>query len=153
MVPWKQPLNPERASYTDAQRGETPTPQWHGDQSKRKPTGGKKKHFRSNRKRESGSDPVETRLGESLIRIDRTTGGSTKPRLMAGNTANITDPRSGKTRKTEITRVLSNPANADYNRRGVITRGATILTPLGEAQVTSRPGQDGVINAVLLKKK
>lgn len=80
-------------------------------------------------------------------------GGGSKPRLMAGNTANVTDPRSGKTRKTEITRVLSNPANADYNRRGVITRGATILTPIGEARVTSRPGQDGVVNAVLLKKK
>jgi len=149
----KQPLNPEWSQLHRRQRGESSTPQWHGDESKRKPTGGKRKSFRSNRKRESGSDPVETRLGESLIRIDRTMGGGSKPRLMAGNTANVTDPRSGKTRKTEITRVLSNPANADYNRRGVITRGATILTPIGEARVTSRPGQDGVVNAVLLKKK
>jgi len=108
--------------------------------------------YRSKRRRESGSDPTETRLGEQTLHIDRTMGGSAKIRLLAGNKANVTDPRTGKTTNAEITRVLANPSNADYNRRGLITRGATVLTSIGEARVTSRPGQDGVINAVLLRK-
>jgi small subunit ribosomal protein S8e len=58
--------------------------------------------------------------------------------------------KSGKTEKVEITRVVKNPANVDYDRRGVITRGAVIETSLGLARVTSRPGQHGVLNAVLV---
>jgi len=66
--------------------------------------------------------------------------------------ANVTDAKSGKTQKTQITRVVRNPANVDYQRRGVITKGAIIETPLGQARVTSRPGQSGVVNAVLVEK-
>ena len=62
----------------------------------------------------------------------------------------VTDQKSGKTEKTEILRVVKNKANVDYNRRGVITKGAEIETSLGIARVTSRPGGDGVINAVLI---
>jgi small subunit ribosomal protein S8e len=54
--------------------------------------------------------------------------------------------------KTEITRVVKNGANVDYNR-GVITKGAEIETVLGLAKVTSRPGSDGIINAVLITKE
>jgi small subunit ribosomal protein S8e len=31
-----------------------------------------------------------------------------------------------------------------------MTKGAIIETEMGKAKVTSRPGQDGVVNAVLL---
>ena len=62
----------------------------------------------------------------------------------------VTDQKSGKTEKTEILRVVKNKANVDYNRRGVITKGAEIETSLGIARVTSRPGGDGIINAVLI---
>jgi small subunit ribosomal protein S8e len=41
----------------------------------------------------------------------------------------------------------------DYDRRGVITKGAEIETSLGIARVTSRPGNDGVINAILISGK
>jgi small subunit ribosomal protein S8e len=41
----------------------------------------------------------------------------------------------------------------DYDRRGVITKGAEIETKIGLARVTSRPGGDGVINAVLIGGK
>ena len=74
-------------------------------------------------------------------------------RLLSASHANISDPSSGKTEKVEITRVIKNPANVDYDRRGVITRGTMIETPLGVARVTSRPGQDGVVNAILIPKK
>ena len=46
--------------------------------------------------------------------------------------------------------VVENPANPNYARRNIITKGAVIETSAGEARVTSRPGQSGQVNAVLL---
>jgi small subunit ribosomal protein S8e len=71
---------------------------------------------------------------------------------LATKYANVTDPATGKTEKTEIRGVVKNPANVDYQRRGVITKGAVVETPLGQARVTSRPGQHGVVNAILIQK-
>jgi small subunit ribosomal protein S8e len=34
----------------------------------------------------------------------------------------------------------------------VLTKGAIIDTELGQARVISRPAQDGIINAVLMKR-
>jgi len=72
--------------------------------------------------------------------------------LLAVKHANISDA-SGKTTKVEILRVVKNPANVDYDRRGVITKGTIIETALGTARVTSRPGQDGIVNAILVPKE
>ena len=66
--------------------------------------------------------------------------------------ANVSDA-SGKTTKSKIVRIKKSPANRDYERRGVITRGAVLETEAGEAVVTSRPTADGVVNAVLTSKK
>jgi small subunit ribosomal protein S8e len=65
--------------------------------------------------------------------------------------ANVSDG-AGKVTRSKILRVKESPANRDYGRRGVITRGAVIDTELGEARVTSRPSDDGVVNAVLTKE-
>ncbi len=73
-----------------------------------------------------------------------------KIKILSDKYANVTDPKTGKTEKIEITRVVRNPANIDYDRRGVITRGAIVETPLGQARVTSRPGQTGILNAILV---
>ena len=43
-----------------------------------------------------------------------------------------------------------NSANPNYVRRNIITKGAIVETPEGNAKVTSRPGQDGVINGILI---
>lgn len=75
-----------------------------------------------------------------------------KTSLRFADYANVRDISSGQTRKVKITRVLGNPANRDYERRGVISKGALISTELGNARVTSRPSQDGVVNAVLAAK-
>ena len=56
---------------------------------------------------------------------------SAKSKFSAEKFASVTDPKSGKAEKTEITRVVKNGANVDYNRRGVITKGAEIETGLG----------------------
>jgi small subunit ribosomal protein S8e len=126
-------------------------PQWHGDIHKRKKTGGKKHMFRGKRAFEMGSDPAQTIVGEKRVSRKRGRGGNLKLAALALNTANVTDPSTGKTQKTEIRSVVKNPANVDYQRRGVITKGAVLDTPLGQAVVTSRPGQHGVVNALLIQ--
>jgi len=125
---------------------------WHGDQHKRKVSGGKKRAHRKKRRFEKGFFPAETTLGKPKNRILRKHGGNKKISLLAVKQANISDP-SGKTTKVEILRVIKNPANVDYDRRGVITKGTMIATPLGTARVTSRPGQDGIVNAILVPKE
>ena len=125
---------------------------WHGDQHKRKDSGGRKRTNRKKRRYEKGFFPAETTLGKPKSRIIRKHGGNEKIRLLAVNQANISDA-SGKTAKVEILRVIKNPANVDYDRRGVITKGTMIATPLGTARVTSRPGQDGIVNAILVSKE
>lgn len=126
---------------------------WHGDLHKRKPTGGSKKPYRGKRRYETGSFPVETLLGDPQRKIERCRGGNFKVKLLSEKYACVTNLKTGKTEKVEILRVVKNPANVDYDRRGVITKGAIIETPLGLARVSSRPGQDGVINAVLIEEQ
>ena len=70
--------------------------------------------------------------------------------MMAKN-VNVFDPKAGKVKQTKILTVKSNAANPTYIQRNIITKGAMIQTELGLAQVTSRPGQDGVVNAVLVE--
>ena len=118
---------------------------------KRKLTGGKTKRFRSRRAFEQDGYAAETLLGKTQNYRRRTRGGSLKTSLRSAEFVNLLDA-SGVTKKVKISRVLRNPANRDYERRGVITKGALIDTELGNARVTSRPAQDGVINAVLIAK-
>jgi len=125
---------------------------WHGDQHKRKASGGRKRRYRVKRRYERGSFPTETTLGNLKRKVSRRRGGNKKVRLFSVKHANISDP-SGKTQKVEILRVIKNPASVDYDRRGVITKGTIIATPLGTARVTSRPGQDGIVNAILVPKE
>jgi small subunit ribosomal protein S8e len=126
---------------------------WHGSLRKRKLTGGKKRMYRVKKKYEAGGFPAETILGEPKRKNTRGLGGNSKVKVLSDKFASVTDPKTGATKKTEITRVIKNRANVDYNRRGVITKGAEIETALGVARVTSRPGIDGIINAVLIETK
>jgi len=126
---------------------------WHGDLHKKKPSGGRKRAYRMKRRFERGSFPTETTLGEPKKKIQRRRGGNIKIRLLSTNYANVSNPSTGKTEKVEILRVVKNPANVDYDRRGVITKGTIIETPLGTARITSRPGQHGIVNATLIPKE
>ncbi|MBS7632685.1 30S ribosomal protein S8e [Candidatus Bathyarchaeota archaeon] len=126
---------------------------WHGALRKKKPSGGRKRAYRKKRKFEKGSFAVETTLGETKRKVVKGRGNTRKSKILSEKYACVTDVKSGKTEKVEIVRVVKNPANIDYDRRGVITKGAIIETSLGPARVTSRPGQDGVINAILVGKE
>lgn len=123
---------------------------WHSDIHKRKKTGGRRRIWRKKRKYERGGAPTETILATPKRKRERVKGGIIKVRVLRDNIANVYIPGENRVVKTKIIEVLENPANPDYSRRGVITKGAIILTELGKAVVSSRPGQDGVINARLL---
>ena len=56
-----------------------------------------------------------------------------------------------KVKKTKILKVLENSTSSDYKRRGVITKGAILETEDGKCKVVSRPGQQGIVNAILVK--
>jgi small subunit ribosomal protein S8e len=49
-----------------------------------------------------------------------------------------------------IENVEENTANPNFVRRNLLTKGAIIKTSVGRAKIVSRPGQHGVINAILL---
>jgi len=125
---------------------------WHGGMDKRSPSGSRRRTYRKKRKFEQGTFPVETVIGEQKRKFARGRGGNTKLKTMSEKQVCVTDVKTGKTKKTEILRVVKNPANIDYDRRGVMTKGAVIETPLGQARITSRPGQHGVLNAVLMEE-
>ncbi|RLE57439.1 MAG: 30S ribosomal protein S8e [Thermoprotei archaeon] len=119
----------------------------------RKPSGGiKGKHKKIKPKCLCGGPPTETKVGsENRLKIERTFGGNNKLKLKTVAYANVYIPSQKKCVKARIIRVLENPANREYARRGIVTKGSVIETEVGKARVTSRPGQDGVVNAVLIE--
>lgn len=119
--------------------------------SKRKSTGGRLTRHQKKKKHEIGSEKTNTRIGEQSIKKIRTRGGNNKTRALKTNEVNITDPEEGEAKKAEIKNVIENKANPHYIRRNIITKGAVIETTEGKAKVTNRPGQEGIVNAVLLK--
>ena len=62
----------------------------------------------------------------------------------------IVDPKTKKFSQAKIKTTTSNPGNWHFVRRNILTKGSIIDTEKGKAKVTSRPGQDGMITAVLI---
>jgi small subunit ribosomal protein S8e len=89
-------------------------------------------------------------MGETKRRTVDSRGKVKKTPALKIQFVNVTDQSKGVTFRAEIQDVETNPANMDYQRRKVITRGTIIKTTKGRAKVTSRPGQDGILNAVLI---
>ena len=119
---------------------------------KRKHTGGRIKHTRGRRSDEKDTFSVDTLLGDHSVRIKNSRGGNIKVSLVTDNSVNVIDKSTNTIKKTSINRVLKNPSNRDYERRGVITRGAILDTELGKVRVLSRPGQTGIINGILINE-
>jgi small subunit ribosomal protein S8e len=120
--------------------------------SNQSPSVAKYKDSRKKKQYELGSSPTHTKVGETKGKKSRKMGGSDKRRLLAANTANLLDPQTGKSTKVKILTVVGNPANRYFVRRNIITKGSIINTEKGKAKVTSRPGQEGTVNAVLVKE-
>ena len=112
-------------------------------------SGGRRIALRTRRKFEINRYPNEPLAGEQKTVTRKVRGKNVKTALVSAGFVNLV--MDSKVKKTKIIRVLENPTNNDYQRRGVITKGAIIETEDGKCKVVSRPGQDGVINGILVK--
>lgn len=105
---------------------------------------------RKKKKSELGSDPADTKLSEKGERKKvRMAGGKKKNVALKAQYANVAV--KGKTQKVRIKSVEDNPADKDFKRENILSLGGIVDTDLGKARITSRPSQDGVVNAVLVK--
>ena len=116
----------------------------------RKITGGIRHPLKSRRKFQTDRYPNEALVGEQVTVTRKTRGNNRKTSLKTANVVNVV-LANGKTKSSEILKVLANQTNNDYQRRGVITKGAIVETKDGECKIVSRPGQDGTLNGILVK--
>ena len=117
--------------------------------SKRKISGGRYKK-QSKKLKNQGSLPTHTKLDESSTKEKRVRSGLLKSSLLSCNTVNVVDPKNKKAHVTEILTVVSNEANRHFIRRNIITKGTVVETKIGKVKITSRPGQEGSLQGVLL---
>ena len=124
---------------------------WHL-RSKKKTTGGKLSMFRKKKKTDRGMHFLETRIGKRQVKTKKVRGGGTKLKLISAEFINISD-KKGKVKRTRLVSVKENDANPHFIRRNILTKGAVVETEAGLARVTSRPGQHGMVNAVMVEEK
>ena len=120
--------------------------------SLRKMSGGMKKSHHKKKFYARGERPTLTKVGKQKSRCDERRGGVLKTRLLRTDLANVYVPEEKKFKKAVIKNVVETPANRQYARANIVTCGTIIETDLGNAKVTSRPGQEGFVNATLIKK-
>jgi small subunit ribosomal protein S8e len=118
----------------------------------RTPTGGRTSLNRGKRRFETGSHPSATRVDtETKIFTKQTKSWRLiKSKVHCADHVNLYDPKSKTYTQAKVKAVVECPANRHYVRRNIMVKGAMIETEKGKARVTSRPGQDGTVNAVLV---
>jgi len=118
--------------------------------SRRSPTGSRYVPFRKKTLHETGREPTLTKVGEDKKKTLRVAGANRKYVVRQTTKVNVVDKKANKAFVATITSVKENPANPNYIRRNIITKGCTVETDKGDVMVTSRPGQDGTVNGYLL---
>ena len=114
-------------------------------------TGGRRVPLRIRRKYETDRYPNEPINGAQVTVTRRVRGNNQKTALKTIDFVNLATGES-KVKKSKIIKVLENATNNDYKRRGIITKGAILETQEGKCRVISKPGQNGIVNAILLKE-
>jgi len=114
-------------------------------------TGGRRHPLRIRRKYETDRYPNEPNTGAQITITRRVRGNNNKTALKSIDFVNLATG-DAKVKKTKILKVLDNTTNNDYKRRGIITKGAILETQDGKCKVVSKPGQNGIVNAILLKE-
>ena len=112
-------------------------------------TGGRRYPLRSRRKYEIDRYPNEALVGEQITITRKVRGKNVKTAIKTIDSVNIAI--DSKIKKVKIIKVLENGSNKDYQRRGIISKGAILETEEGKCRVVSRPGQHGTVNAILVK--
>lgn len=125
---------------------------WHLG-SRRAPSGKRNKKVRKKRKMDRGDQFLETKIGKRNVKSKRTRGGNSKLKLLSVERVNVADPKTKKIKRVNIISVEKNPANPHFVRRNVVTKGSFVKTDIGTVKITSRPGQDGIANGVLVEEK
>lgn len=113
-------------------------------------TGGRRHPARIRRKYEIDRYPNEAVVGAQVTITRRVRGNNKKSALKTIDFVNLSTGDS-KVKKMKILKVLENATNNDYQRRGIITKGAILETEAGKCRVVSKPGQTGTVSAVLIK--
>jgi small subunit ribosomal protein S8e len=116
-----------------------------------KTTGGRRKPLRIRRKYETDRYPNEAINGAQVTITRRVRGNNSKVALKSIDFVNLATGNS-KVVKSKIIKVLDNSTNNDYKRRGIISKGAILETEEGKCKIVSKPGQNGIANAILLKE-
>ncbi|MAG77781.1 30S ribosomal protein S8e [archaeon] len=117
----------------------------------KKASGGRYKSARGKRIFEMRGAPTLTKVAERKVKEVRVKGGDKKQKLLSVDVANVYDPKTKKYSKVKIKTILENEANRHFVRRNILTKGAVVETEKGKAKVTSRPGQEGSVNAILVQ--
>jgi len=114
-----------------------------------KVTGGRRHPLRSRRKYEMDRFPNEALVGEQITITGNVRGKNVKTAIKTIDSVNLAI--NSKIKRVKIIKVLENATNNDYQRRGIISKGAILETEEGKCRVVSRPGQHGTVNAILVK--
>ena len=112
-------------------------------------TGGRRHPLRSRRKYELDRYPNEAVIGNQVTVTRKVRGKNIKSAIKTINSVNLAI--DSKIKRVKIIKVLENATNNDYQRRGIISKGAILETEAGKCRVVSRPGQHGTVNAILVK--
>ena len=112
-------------------------------------TGGRRHVLRSRRKYEIDRFPNEALIGDQITITRKVRGKNIKASIKTIDSVNLAI--DSKVKRVKIIKVLENATNNDYQRRGVISKGAILETEEGKCRVVSRPGQHGTVNAILVK--
>ncbi len=125
---------------------------WHGESGK-KLTGGKIVLHRKKRKYELGGFPTHAVIGKEAKKFVETKSNRIKVKSTSVEFANVLDKKTNAVKKVKILDVIENPANPHYVRQKIITKGTIVKTEIGNARITSRPSQHGIVNATLVEGK
>ena len=84
--------------------------------------------------------PNEALMGDQETATRKTRGNNRKTGLKTASHINLVMPDS-KIKRSKIVKVLENQTNNDYQRRGVITKGAIVETEDGKSIVIDQKGK------------
>ncbi|MFW6233598.1 MAG: 30S ribosomal protein S8e [Nanoarchaeota archaeon] len=115
----------------------------------RKITGGKYIKRRKRRLHESPGQKRIVKLGDTKKKTKKTRGGDKKIFLLKDKFINIKSEK-GKAKKLEIKNVVRTPSNRFLARQNILTKGTIVETEKGNAKITNRPSQEGMINGIII---
>lgn len=117
----------------------------------RKISGGRYHASRKKKKYELKRHPRIVKLGKEKKKQIKVRGGAVKTVLLSTNIANLIDRKTKKASKVAIKNVIETPSDRFLARQNILMKGAIIETEKGKARITNKPGQEAMVQAVLVE--